>query len=249
MRKSVLAIIPARGGSKGILRKNIAPLAGRPLVDWTISAAQDSATIHQVVVSSDCDTILRVSRESGAQAIRRPPELATDSAPSEPVAAHILETLENRFHWQPDIIVLLQPTTPLRTAEDIDAAVRELERPEVDAVISVYEPRHTPFKAFAANGDGFLRGVVSDEAPFMRRQDLPTAYFPNGAIYAIRTAEFLKSGHFLAERTIPYVMPEERSIDIDTPADLQRCEDWLCRQSVERRERGSQPPAWAEALG
>ena len=247
MKPNVLAIVPARGGSKGILRKNIARLAGRPLLCWSIGAAQDSASVNRVIVSSDCSTILRVARECGAQAMPRPDALATDAAPSEPVVTHVLETLQAREQTLPDIIVLLQPTTPLRTAEDVDKAIEILQNPEFDSVISVYSPKHSPFKAFVAHKNGSLRGLVSDDAPFKRRQDLPEAYYPNGAIYAIRTEAFLRNEKLMTSRTAPLLMPEERSIDIDDVDDLELAEEFLRKASAPRRD--SRPPAWSEAMG
>jgi len=177
----------------------------------------------------------------------RPDALATDSAPSEPVLSHVIETLQARENVLPEIIVLLQPTTPLRTAEDIDLAVAMLDDPDCDAVISVSVPRHSPFKALVTREDGTLKGMVSDEAPFKRRQDLPEAYFPNGAIYAIRTEVFLEHERLMTARTRPYVMPSERSIDIDDAEDLERAEAYLRKQAAPKRD--SRPPAWSEAMG
>lgn len=216
-----LAIIPARGGSKGLPGKNIIDLCGKPLMVWSIEAALGSQYITQTVVSSDCDIILKGARDSGARPLRRPDVLANDSAPSEPVISHVIESLalEDQFF---DYIVLLQPTSPLRSAEDIDFAIREILAKNADALISVYEPEHTPYKAFITNKQGYLAGLVDNKTPFMRRQDLPVTYMPNGAIYIVKTDLFKQSGRLFSDKTIPYLMSIEKSSDIDTYEDLER---------------------------
>lgn len=216
----VLAVIPARGGSKGLPNKNIREVAGKPLLAWSIEAALSSTRVTRVVVSSDSEEIRTVAIRHGAEAIERPAELATDSAPSEPVLTHVLETLA-KAATRPDIVILLQPTSPLRTADDIDRALALLDGSSADAVISVSEPPHSPYKCFRQTEDGYLAGLFSDEAPFERRQDLPRALMPNGAIYAIRTAAFARSGRLLTSRTLPYEMPEARSLDVDNGRDLE----------------------------
>ena len=216
-----LAVIPARGGSRGIAQKNLAPLVGRPLIEWTIDAGLEAQRVQRVVVSSDDPNILKVASRCGAEVLRRPSELAADQSRSEPVLAHALEALSDGA----PLAVFLQPTSPLRTSEDIDGALALLEDDHVQAVISVSEPTRSPFKAFYADAEGFLRPVARDaDAPFRPRQTLPQAWFPNGAIYAVRTEEFRRAQTFLPPRTVPFAMPRERSLDVDTPSDLEQVE-------------------------
>lgn len=211
----VLAIIPARGGSKGLPDKNVAPLNGIPLIAYSIEAAQKSKYVDLCVVSSDSPHILDVAQTYKSAIIRRPHELATDTASSESAVAHVVSNFPDF-----DLILLLQPTSPLRTSGDVDAALELFVHGDATALISVYEPEHTPFKCFKLADSGFLKGLVDDHAPFMRRQDLPVALMPNGAIYLIYRNAFLLNQSFITDKTIPYMMSIESSIDIDRLTDL-----------------------------
>ncbi|MEM7449559.1 MAG: acylneuraminate cytidylyltransferase family protein [Myxococcota bacterium] len=217
-----LAVIPARGGSRGIPQKNIAPVFGRPLLAWTIEAALKADEIDRVVVSSDCDEVLKVARRWGAEPLHRPKELATDICASEPVLGHAFSTLQSEGA-NVETLVLLQPTSPLRDAGHIDEALALLGA-GVNAVISVYEPRHSPHKCLQLSPSGSLQGLVDEDAPFRRRQDLPMALMPNGAIYAITAEAFRQTRRLLTDRTAPYIMAAHLSLDIDTPKDLQEAE-------------------------
>ncbi len=211
----VLAIIPARGGSKGLKGKNIAPLNGVPLIAYSIKAARDSKYVDLCIVTSDCPVILEVARAFDSEALPRPAELASDNASSECVVEHAVASYPDF-----DLILLLQPTSPLRTSMDIDSAIESLIAHHATAVISVYEPDHTPFKCFKLDPGGFLTGLVDNKTPFMRRQDLPVAFMPNGAIYLIYTKDFLHNAALFTDRTLPYIMSIEASADIDTQVDL-----------------------------
>lgn len=218
--QKVYALIPARGGSKGVLRKNLATLAGNPLISYSIEAALVADDIDEVYVSSEDEEILGVARALGAKIISRPRNLAQDDTPTAPVIAHAIE------HWDrscslPGFIVLLQPTSPQRTGKDIDEAFALLDKMGGNNLISVYEPPHHPLKAFLVNEEGYLKGLLSERESFTRRQDLPPAYMPNGAIYIFTVTEFLAEQKIPMERVFPFVMPIERSVDIDTIADLQ----------------------------
>jgi CMP-N,N'-diacetyllegionaminic acid synthase len=217
MTRDTIAIVTARGGSKGLPGKNLRMLAGKPLLAWSIEAGLQSARVTRVVVSSDDAAILACAERFGAVPLLRPSALAQDDTPSEPVLVHALQALAAT---EPRVL-LLQPTSPLRTAEDVDAALAHMDATGADAVISVFEPPHSPWKAFYVDGDGALRGVVSDEAPFRPRQSFPRAAMPNGAIYACRTADFLATGRLFGPRTVPWFMPAARSVDIDTEAELE----------------------------
>ncbi len=225
-KPTFLAIIPARCGSKGIPGKNIRPFAGKPLLAWSVEAAKNSRYITETVLSSDCDEILEVGERYGVKPLKRPKELATDSAPSEPLILDAIERLERKGKVF-DYLVLLQPTSPLREAEDIDRAIDSMLKADADAAISVYEPTHSPYKAFVKKSDGFLEGIVDNDKPFMRRQDLPPVYFTNGAIYIIKTAIFKREKRLFCERTIPYIMPVEKSIDIDSIEDFEKAEMFI----------------------
>ncbi|MCF6212471.1 MAG: acylneuraminate cytidylyltransferase family protein [Flavobacteriaceae bacterium] len=216
--KRILAIIPARGGSKGIPDKNIIEVAGKPLITWTIEAALKSEFISKTIVSSDSDIILEMSKKYGTETIKRPANLASDSARSEPVMTHVLKQLKDENY---DYVMLLQPTSPLRTSDDIDAAVKTLVNTDATALISVYKPQHHPLKAFKTDDKGFLKGLVSDEYPFTPRQKLPKTFYPNGAIYIVKTDVFLKTGKLFTAKTLPFEMSAEKSLDIDTKTDFE----------------------------
>ena len=217
----VLAVIPARGGSKSIPKKNIIDLGGKPLMAWSIEAALSSKSITDVVVSSDDDSILEVAQSLGAITLKRPEELSGDRIQSEPVLIHVLKTVNESY----DYLILLQATSPLRTAKDIDAAFEKFLNEKNDALISVYEPSHSPFKSFVINKEGTLEGIVNNEYPFMPRQTLPKTYYPNGAIYIVKVKKFLQTQKLFYENSTSfYEMSEALSIDIDNLSDLRQAE-------------------------
>lgn len=221
-----LAIVPARGGSKGIPNKNIIPVGGKPLICWTIEAGLQSKYVNKTIVSSDDDKILNVSKSHGAAVLKRPDAIAEDTTPTEPVITHVIETLaEHGEHY--DYIVLLQPTSPLRNSEDIDNAIAMLLNSEAGALISVVEPEHTPYKAFKLSTDGYLESLFDETFHFLRRQDLPPTFLPNGAIYVIDTDTFLSTKTLLAEKTLAFEMSSQASIDIDTMSDVKLVEEHL----------------------
>lgn len=226
LNKKILAIIPARGGSKGIPLKNIYPLAGKPLLGWTVQAALASKLIDRVVVSSDNDDILQVATNFCAQPIKRPSEISGDDAPFNLLILQVLDYLENMGNYIPDILVYLQPTSPLRDNKDIDNALAMLDG-ETESVISVYEVDNKVLKSFLVNKNGFMQGVANNQFPFMNRQQLPSVYMPNGSIYVIKRATFLKTKNIFSEKTKPFVMSDKKSLDIDTLQDLKKAEEIL----------------------
>ena len=215
----VLAVIPARGGSKGLRRKNIAPVGGKPLIAWTIQAAIKAECIDTVVVSSDDNEILKVAEDFGAESLLRPDELASDTAPIEPV----IEEMGLKFEF----LTLLQPTSPLRDSDEIDSAYEEIVSKAATALISVYEIDNKILKAFMMNDSGFLEGVSNCTFPFMRRQDLPNTYMSNGAIYFIKKDSFMQNKTLLTKNAVPYVMDIEKSLDIDSEEDLKRASEYI----------------------
>ncbi len=226
MTKRVLAIIPARGDSKGLRRKNILDLAGKPLISWTIEASIKSKYITKTIVSSDYDEILNISKQYKADVIKRPDELALDTTESEPVVLHVIRELE-KDNQKFDYLVLLQPTSPLRDAESIDNAFDILFQSDATALISVCEINNKILKTFKQNKYGYIEGISNNKYPFMRRQDLPKTYMSNGAIYIIKVDEFIKNNSFFTNKTIPYEMDKIQSLDIDTREDLEKVKGYI----------------------
>jgi len=228
MTNDVIAIIPARGGSKGISRKNIVNLAGKPLINWTIDACLQSSFVSRVVVSSDDKKILEVASRSGAEPLLRPSRLATDTALTTPVISHVISSLEGQLD-EVKYIVLLQPTSPLRTFRHLDAAFVRLKERGATSLISVSRPAHSPLKAFRSEG-GYLKGLLNDKYPFMRRQDLPDTFLANGAIYIVDLNEFKSNPTLLTDRCIPFEMDSESSLDIDDVNDLEMAESIIFKK-------------------
>ena len=220
---NILAIIPARGGSKGLPRKNIYQLKRKPLIAYTIEASLNSKYITKTVVSSEDDEILEVSKRYGAEIIKRPYVLATDSANSQSVIKDTINQLIDKGESF-DIVVLLQPTSPLRDFNDIDSAIQKMLDKNAEGVISVINIGVKPFKSYYLNDKGYLSGVFNDSAPNMRRQELPDAYLANGAIYGVYVNNFLETNSLIPSQTIPFVMSTEKSLDVDTIEDIRKCE-------------------------
>lgn len=225
----ILGIIPARGGSKGIPRKNLVCLAGRPLIYYTIRAAQSSRCLTRSVVSTDDKEIQTVALSFGADVpFVRPAELATDRATSVAVAKHAFEFTESTENTYYDFACLLQPTCPLRTSDDIDAAIAILERSDADAIVSlvrVQEPH--PVKMMVVT-NGVISPLFPDQwREAARRQDLPPVYYLNGAIYCVRRQVLLQQNSLWGGKTLAYMMPADRSVNIDEPSDVRLAEYML----------------------
>jgi len=219
----ILSIIPARGGSKGINKKNIYPINGKPLIAYTIEASINSNSITKTIVSSDDFEILKVANDYGADTIIRPDYLATDFSNSESVIAHALDFLHSCGEIF-DILILLQPTSPLRDSSDISSSLEYFLNSKATSLISVTELVHSPYKSFKVNEAGYLTGVFDNKTPFMRRQDLPKTYKPNGAIYITYCDLFMASKLLFSDKTVPFYMDQNKSIDIDTIYDVVLCE-------------------------
>jgi CMP-N,N'-diacetyllegionaminic acid synthase len=215
--KSVLAIITARGGSKGLHRKNVLMAGGRPLIAWTISAARESSAIDHVVLSSDDNVIMEAAKMWGCEVpFRRPPELASDTSTSIQVVLHALDQLPGY-----EYVVLLQPTSPLRTAVDIDAAFELMLEMGAPSCVSVCEADQSPYWMFRIKDGCNIERLLSEEVSATRRQDLPPIYVLNGAIYIAKIDWLKQSNNFLGEGCVAYVMPKERSLDIDNADDFE----------------------------
>jgi len=219
-KNKYLAIIPARGGSKRLPNKNILNLNGKPLIVWSIEAAKRSRYIDTIVVSSDSDEILNIAKEYGIDIIKRPNELATDTASSIDVIKHVIENYPNY-----EYIVLLQPTSPLRNEKHIDEAIELLEKKNADAVISVCEMDHSPLWSNILPEDLSMKNFLKEEIKNKRSQDLPKYYRLNGAIYICKTDKFLEKNTFFLDKNIyAYVMDRKSSVDIDDEIDFKLAE-------------------------
>lgn len=218
---SILAIIPARGGSKRLPRKNVLPFAGKPLIAWSIEQARASGVVDRVVVSTDNDEITGVAAQWGAEVMRRPAALATDTATTYDVLIHVLDTLADE-EYVPDAVVLLQPTSPLRTALDITESIaRWRVRPE-GMVVSVCPLDH-PAAAWSFRADREeIVPILGWDVLTKRSQDVPALYIPNGAVYVFAPQPLRARGRVYGPPLFPYVMPSERSADIDTQEDFDR---------------------------
>ena len=223
--KKLLAIIPARGGSKRLSRKNILDFAGKPLIAWSIESALRSKYIDRVVISTDDQEIADISKKYGADVpFMRPDELATDKATSIDVVLHLLEKLEtdNKFY---DYIILLQPTSPLRTTQNIDESVELLQSKNSDSVISVCKAEHSPLWCNTLPEDDDLCGFIKESTVNKRGQDLEQYYRLNGAIYLCSINSLKKeNAFFLKSNCLAYKMEQEQSVDIDTKVDFMLAE-------------------------
>ncbi|MDV2857683.1 acylneuraminate cytidylyltransferase family protein [Oceanimonas sp. CAM02] len=215
-RSKYLAIIPARGGSKRLPGKNVLPLSGKPLIAWSIEAALACKEIDKVIITSDDDKILSVASQYPVELLLRPDHLATDTATSFDVIDHALKQYPNY-----EYTVLLQPTSPLRTATHIFEAITKLENLQAAALVSVCENDHNPLWSNTLPIDGNMSQFLRDEVKNSRSQDLPVYYRLNGAIYICKTDKLLQEkSFFLKSCTYAYVMDKISSVDIDTEIDF-----------------------------
>jgi CMP-N,N'-diacetyllegionaminic acid synthase len=213
--KKVLAIIPARGGSKGVPNKNIRLLGGKPLIAWTIEAAQHSRYIDRLIISSDDLQIIEIAQSYGCEApFIRPSELAQDETPGINPVLHAIEKLPG-YEWT----VLLQPTSPMRIAEDIDGCIEACFEGNHTCCVSITEPEKSPFWMYTVDEHHNLRSLFP-HIKANRRQDLPNAYVLNGAVYVADSTWLIQERRFISPTTKAYRMPSERSMDLDTLEDF-----------------------------
>jgi len=214
--KTFLAIIPARGGSKRVPRKNVLELCGKPLIAYSIEAGIESKFIDKVLVSSDDNEILEISEKFGANTIKRPKELSSDTATTFDTVKHTIDNFEKY-----DYVVLLQPTSPLRTEKHIDKAIELLEEKNADAVISICDVDHSPLWLNTLPEDKNMNNFLRDDVLNKRSQDLERYYRLNGAIYICKTEKLLvNKSFFLKENIFGYIMDRKSSIDIDEEIDF-----------------------------
>ncbi len=233
-RSSFLAIIPARGGSKGLPRKNIRMLAGLPLIAHSIQAALGCPFVTRCAVTTDDLEIAETARMHGAEVVIRPSELATDSAPTHTAVSHALDALADGAAL-PDGLVLLQPTSPLRTACHLTECLGAYRASDAASTVSVTEAEHHPLKSLTIEA-GRLQPLFGADHLERPRQDLPRAYRPNGAIYALGITRFLETRAFFVPPVLPFEMPPEAGIDIDGPLDLALAELLLASTSASSRQ-------------
>ena len=229
----VLAIVPARGGSKGIPRKNVREVAGHPLIAYSIAAGLAAEHVDRVLVTTDDEEIAGVARAYGADVpFRRPRELAADDTPDLPVFLHALDWLDREEAYRPEIIVHLRPTSPLRRVTDIDAAVRLLaDHQTADAVRGVCEPFQNPYKMWRIGGDGLMAPLLQGEMPEpynQPHQKLPRVYWQTGYIDVIRRRTLVDLRSMTGRTLFPLILDQDSWVDIDTPAALDYA-DFLVR--------------------
>lgn len=231
--KEILGIIPARGGSKRIPRKNIIDLCGKPLIYYTINAAINSELISRFIVSTDNKEIAEISKQFGAEVpFLRPKELAEDTSSTLDVLIHAINFLKEQENYHPDIVVILEPTSPLRTSNDIDAGINLHKKYNADSVVGVVKTDHWhPIRAKKIS-NGILADYCIEEKEIRRRQDLPPAYFRNGAFYS-SNVEIIMDGKLYGDKIFPYIMPDYRSIDINSMIDLMLASKIIENKSID----------------
>ena len=232
MTTQILALIPARGGSKSIPHKNIRPFAGHPLIAYSIAAGLAAEMVSRVVVSTDHEEIAAIARRYGAETpFLRPEEFSQDHTPDLPVFQHALQWLAEHEDYHPDIVVQLRPTSPFRRVVHIDQAVcRLLERPEADSVRTVCVPFQNPFKMWRIQPDGWMRPLLETEFPEpynMPRQALPEVYWQTGYVDAAWADTILAKNSMTGDRILPLIIDPSEWIDIDSPDDWRRAERLL----------------------
>ncbi|MEK9643932.1 MAG: acylneuraminate cytidylyltransferase family protein [Alphaproteobacteria bacterium] len=231
----VLAIVPARGGSKGLPRKNVAPFMERPLIEWSIEAAVASRSVTRIVVSTDDEEIAATGRRAGADTpFLRPAELARDETLDLPVFVHALEWLAEHESYRPDLVVHLRPTSPLRPPGLIDKGVATIAAdPRADSLRAVCLPANNPFKMWLMDDDSpYMHGLVPTDIPEpynQPRQALPVAYWQIGVLDVIRPATILNGNSMTGERILPLIVDSALAVDIDDAASLARAEE-ACQQ-------------------
>jgi N-acylneuraminate cytidylyltransferase/CMP-N,N'-diacetyllegionaminic acid synthase len=224
----MIALIPARSGSKGLPGKNIRPLAGKPLIAHSIEAALKAHSIDRVICSTDSEEIAEVAQRCGAEVpFLRPAELAMDSSLSIDNYIYTVDRISRESGTEIADFVVLQPTSPLRTADDIDAAVAIFRDKKADSVISYYPAPHPVHWHKILDKNGVLRSPFPETSRLANRQQEQVSYLPNGAIYVFRLAILKDLGVYFTDKSYPYLMPAERSVDIDSLSDFQFAE-YLC---------------------
>ncbi len=229
----VLGLVTARGGSKGIARKNLRLVAGRPLIAWTLDAAIASRRLTRAILSTDDPEIALVARATGVEApFLRPAELAGDASPHFDVVCHALDWLKTNRGEIYDYVCLLQPTSPLRIGEDIDGAVDLALSRDADAVVGITVSPVKPHLLFSMDDSASLTPILQPAEGYARRQDRPSAFVLTGAIYVNRVESLRRDQTFTPSGALGYLMPLDRSLDVDSETDLQAAEAALAKRAT-----------------
>jgi len=241
----VLVLIPARGGSKSIPRKNILPFAGHPLLAYSIAAGLAAETVRRVIVSTDDEEIASTAQRYGSEVpFLRPAEHSQDHTPDLPVFRHALEWLAEHEDYHPEIVVQLRPTSPFRRVAHIDQAVyRLLERPDADSIRTVCVPFQNPFKMWRIDPNGIMQPLMQPDFPEpynMPRQALPEVYWQTGYVDAAWSDTILNKNSMTGDRILPLVIDPSEWIDIDSPDDWRRAERLLESSEITLEELGFQ---------
>jgi CMP-N-acetylneuraminic acid synthetase len=222
--REVLALVPARGGSKGVSRKNLRLIKGKPLIEYSIQAAMGSKVVDQVYVSSDDDEILSVGSSLDAKCFKRSDVASSDISTAASVVFDFIYQLPLSLVKKDPIIIYLQPTSPLRNSSHIDEAFSKMEAGNAFCCISVVQLKRSPYKSFTISKSGLLKPLFDEYLSNANRQSLTMTYYPNGALYIFPLSEFLNKKGFPSSASIPYIMSENDSIDIDTEEDISAIE-------------------------
>lgn len=216
---SVLAVVPARGGSKGVYKKNLRNLGGKPLIAWTIEESKKSRYIDRLILSSEDAEIIQVAKQYNCEVpFVRPLELARDDTPGIEPVLHSISVVSGY-----EYIVVLQPTSPFRQACDIDGCIENCIEKKANACVSIVEVSKNPYWMYSLDDHKKIVPLFPNHKVYLRRQDLPKIYALNGAVYFAKTDFLISKRTFLSDETIGYIMPPLRSVDIDTEMDLSFC--------------------------
>ena len=227
----IISIIPARGGSKGVLRKNIRLLDGKPLIAYTIETALASKYIERTLVTTEDEEIAAIAQKCGAEVLfMRPKELAKDDTPADPVLRHALEWLLENEGLKPEIIVWLEPPTPFRSVQEVDDAIEIFEADkEADSLRAVCKPRQNPYKMWTLQGK-YLKPLVEQGGKSLHtgpRQKTPEVFWQNGSIFLLRYETIMRRGNFFGENILPLIVSDRKNIDIDTEEDFKLAEFYI----------------------
>ena len=229
----MLAIIPARSGSKGIPFKNIKILHGKPLIVWTIESALKANNVDRIIISTDDEDIANVCKDTGVEIpFMRPKELAKDNSLAIDNYIYTIERLNTDFNSNYKEFIVLLPTSPLRNSIDIDGAIELFYKKKADSVISCVEMSHVPLWAKKICKNGKIENYFNIEIDNKNRQDFEKAYIPNGAIYVLKYSLLKEKYSYYSENTYPYIMPRERSIDIDDLLDFKFVEFLMRKRNI-----------------
>ncbi|SFX24946.1 cytidylyltransferase domain-containing protein [Marinospirillum alkaliphilum] len=228
-----LAIVPARAGSKRLPGKNLLPLQGKPLVQWTLDAALASEKIDRVLVTSDDPNLLKLADQLGCMTLLRPTELATDTASTYSVLQHALEHLDDQ-HVYPEQTLLLQPTSPLRSTEDINKGLALMEEKNANSIISVCPVDHPVQWCNTLDEECKMDNFIKKETLGLRSQDMPVHYRLNGAFYLAKTPLLMQHKGFFMPESYALIMNQENSVDIDTELDFLFCQTLLKQKQIKK---------------